>query len=74
MSRWRLHKVVFSALKWNILAPVLARLALIAFTICQSVLLDSFLRYLAQPEGPNSQNHGYGFMAAYAIVYLGIGV
>lgn len=70
-----LYKAVFLALKWQIMAPIPAGISLVAFTICQPILLDKFLQYLTEsPQAPNSANHGYGFMAAYAIVYVGIAV
>lgn len=74
MGNFKLYKVVYSSMKWQLLSPIPARLTLIGFTILQPLLLNSFLSYLEEPEAPNSANHGYGFMVAYAVVYSGIAV
>ncbi|KAL3427034.1 hypothetical protein PVAG01_00542 [Phlyctema vagabunda] len=60
------------SLKWQLLAPVPGRLALLAFTICQPLLLHTFINYLREPESPNRANVGYGMIVAYAVVYSGI--
>ena len=60
--------------KWELLAPVFPRLVLIAFTMCQPLLLNRFINYLSGTQGSESANIGYGLVAAYGVVYLGLAV
>lgn len=62
----------FTALKWAILSPVLARLILIAFTISQPMMLRTLLDHLQKPEAETSKRVGHGLIGAYALVYLGL--
>lgn len=64
--------MVISALKWQILAPILPKLAQIAFTLCQPLLLRRLLKYLADDE--QNPNIGYCLIGAYGVVYVGIAV
>lgn len=71
----RKHKLIRACavtLRWAIAGVVLPRLCLLAFTICQPLLLDRFLNFLQDEE--QSVNIGYGLVGAYAIVYIGIAV
>jgi hypothetical protein len=71
------HRLLFetaSAIKWQLSAPIIPRVVLIAFSFCQPLLLNRFISYLAEPEGPESANIGYGLTATYGIVYLGLAV
>ncbi|RYO90243.1 hypothetical protein DL762_002765 [Monosporascus cannonballus] len=65
--------VLVRTLKWPLLAPVAPRLAQGAFTICQPLLLRSFLLYL---EGERNFVGGTGpaFIGAYALVYFGLAI
>jgi ATP-binding cassette subfamily C (CFTR/MRP) protein 1 len=56
------------------MAPIFPRIVLIAFTLCQPLLLNSFIGYLQRPNEPDSENIGYGLIAAYGIVYFGLAV
>ncbi|KAF9878386.1 hypothetical protein CkaCkLH20_03878 [Colletotrichum karsti] len=68
-----LASVILRTLRWSILAPVIPRLAQVAFTLCQPLLLREFLRYLAgDPTFVGST--GYGFIITYGLVYLGIAI
>ncbi|KAJ3959309.1 hypothetical protein N0V92_004092 [Colletotrichum tropicale] len=69
----RLPLVLLRALRWAIVAPVLPRLAQVAFTLCQPLLLREFLRYLAG-EATFVGNTGYAFIITYGLVYLGIAI
>ncbi|KAF4878441.1 ABC transporter atnG [Colletotrichum siamense] len=69
----RLPLVLPRALRWAIVAPVLPRLAQVAFTLCQPLLLREFLRYLAG-EATFVGNTGYAFIITYGLVYLGIAI
>jgi ATP-binding cassette subfamily C (CFTR/MRP) protein 1 len=53
---------------------VFPRLVLIVFTMCQPLLLNRFVNYLSEPNGPENTNIGYGLIAAYGFVYLGLAV
>lgn len=55
-------------------SAVPARIALVAFTVCQPLLLNEFLSYLGTPESPNSTEYGIGLVLAYGIVYLGMAI
>jgi Na+/proline symporter len=71
------HRLLFETaktFKWELLAPVFPRLVLIVFTMCQPLLLNRFISYLSEPKGPESANVGYGLIAAYGVVYLGLAV
>ncbi|KAJ0346519.1 hypothetical protein COL154_008012 [Colletotrichum chrysophilum] len=65
--------VLVKALRWSIMAPVMPRLAQVAFTLCQPLLLRKFLRYLAG-EATFVGNTGYAFIITYGLVYLGIAI
>jgi hypothetical protein len=65
-------KVVSKSTKWVLLAPVIPRIALLAFTFCQPLLLRRFLQFLQ--DGDEKVNVGYGMIAAYALVYFGMSV
>ncbi|TQV93497.1 ABC multidrug transporter [Cordyceps javanica] len=60
--------------KWQILAAMPARLAYSAFTIAQPFLVQRVLDYVAAPPAESDKNTGYGLIAAYALVYIGIAI
>jgi ATP-binding cassette subfamily C (CFTR/MRP) protein 1 len=60
-------------LKWPLIGVMPLRIALLAFTFCQPLLLQSLLSYLGQ-SGPTSPNVGHGLISAYVFVYLGMAV
>ena len=62
------------ALKWEFIAPIIPRLILIAFTICQPLMVRRFLDYLLDPHEMDNQNVGYGMIGAYFVVYSGMAV
>ncbi len=70
--RHRLVLVCFDTLKWPLLAVVVPRLFLLAFTICQPLVLVRFLVFLQDPS--ESVDVGYGLIMAYGFVYVGISV
>ncbi|KAF5699076.1 major facilitator family transporter-associated [Fusarium globosum] len=59
-----------TTLRWSIIAVILPRLALLAFTICQPLILNRLLVFLNDTS--QSINIGYGIIAAYGLVYSGI--
>lgn len=71
-SKHRLLWCCMSTLRWSIAIVVLPRLVLLAFTICQPLVLTRFLEFLEDAAQPNTI--GYALVAAYGIVYFGIAV
>ncbi|KAG9238182.1 ABC multidrug transporter [Amylocarpus encephaloides] len=63
---------LFHSLRWHALTPAVPRLAMIGFTYCQPLLISRVLNYQKQPETSDSNNIGYGLIAAYGIVYIGL--
>ncbi|KAK2001812.1 multidrug resistance-like protein [Colletotrichum falcatum] len=70
--RYRLIGVCIGTLKWQLLAVVLPRVFLLAFTICQPLVLNRFLEFLQNPS--EDLGYGYGLIGAYGLVYLGISI
>ncbi|KAF4969630.1 hypothetical protein FSARC_3209 [Fusarium sarcochroum] len=69
------YRLIFSCintLRWSIIAVILPRLALLAFTICQPLILNRLLVFL--DDASQSINIGYGLIAAYGLVYSGIAI
>ncbi|KAG9646246.1 P-loop containing nucleoside triphosphate hydrolase protein, partial [Aureobasidium melanogenum] len=66
-----LKRVLFSLLKWPILVPIIPRLALLALTFCQPLLLRRLLDYLKHSD-VEDKNIGYGLIGAYFVVYIGL--
>ncbi|KAL9610623.1 MAG: hypothetical protein Q9167_004697 [Letrouitia subvulpina] len=72
--RNKLLFAVVNALKWEMVTPILSRLILIAFTICQPLMVRRFLDYLLDPDEIEDQNVGYGMIGAYFVVYFGMAI
>ncbi|KAF2257693.1 P-loop containing nucleoside triphosphate hydrolase protein [Lojkania enalia] len=68
----RLTRIIFQLLKWPLLLPVLPRIALLGFTICQPLMVSRLLGFLQNKT--ESVNNGYGLIGAYAVVYFGMSV
>ncbi|KAF5673240.1 multidrug resistance-associated 1 [Fusarium denticulatum] len=68
--KYRLISCCVMTLRWSIIAVVFPRLALLAFTICQPLILNRLLAFL--DDASQSINIGYGIIAAYGLVYSGI--
>ncbi|KAM0298499.1 hypothetical protein ACHAPM_008569 [Fusarium culmorum] len=69
----RKHRLIvccITTLQWPITAVIVPRLALLAFTICQPLILNRLLVFLGDTSQPI--NIGYGLIAAYGLVYTGI--
>ncbi len=69
---WHLTRAVASALKFELLIPIPAKLAAIAFTFCQPLLMQRLLDFLQGSEDESTKNLDYGLVGAYLLVYLGI--
>lgn len=54
-----------------ILTPVAPRIAYLAFSLCQPLLIESLLKYLDNTDD-RSPNVGYGLIGATAIIYFGL--
>ena len=65
---------LFAARGWLLMSPILPRLAYTAFIYAQPFLVQRATEYMSEPSGPNTYKIGGGLIAAYVIVYLGIGV
>jgi ATP-binding cassette subfamily C (CFTR/MRP) protein 1 len=65
---------LFKTLRWEFLAPILPRLALIGLTLAQPLLINRVIDFLGQNQTTESHNIGYGLIGAYIILYVGIGV
>lgn len=71
-GKYRLIVICAKTLMRPILSAIPPRLILVAFTICQPLLLNRFLLYL---EGVDEDlNIGYGLVAAYGLVYVGMAI
>jgi ATP-binding cassette subfamily C (CFTR/MRP) protein 1 len=68
----RLVQICLKTLAWQLLSAVLARLFLLFFVLCQPLVLHQLLIFLENTTA-NSRK-GYGLMAAYGLIYLGIAV
>jgi hypothetical protein len=68
----RLVRACVDTLKWSLLAVVVPRLFLLAFTICQPLVLVRFLVFLQDPS--EDVDVGYALILAYGAVYVGISV
>ncbi|KAM0524595.1 hypothetical protein ACHAPE_000693 [Trichoderma viride] len=67
------HRLVFcciATLRSALFSVIVPRLALLAFTICQPLVLTRFLGFLNDES--QSVNVGYGLVGAYGLVYIGI--
>ncbi|KAM0247924.1 hypothetical protein ACHAP5_003708 [Fusarium lateritium] len=69
-SKQRLIVCCINTLRWSLMAVILPRLALLAFTICQPLILNRLLVFLDDASQPIQI--GYGLIAAYGLVYSGI--
>jgi ATP-binding cassette, subfamily C (CFTR/MRP), member 1 len=69
-----LSKVLLSVYKWPFLAAIVPRLCLSGLTYAQPFLVERVILFISEPDTPTTKSIGYGLIAAYAIVYVGIGV
>ncbi|KAK4168151.1 ABC transporter [Cladorrhinum sp. PSN259] len=72
--RRSLKKALFKLLWWPILIPIVPRLALLAFTMCQPLMVQRLLNYLSDPAPLGDRNIGYGLVGAAIIIYFGMAV
>ncbi|KAJ5554453.1 hypothetical protein N7513_004412 [Penicillium frequentans] len=67
-----LTKALARTLAVPILLPVVPRIAMLGFTICQPFLIQTILDYLEEPSNSLTVNKGYGLIGATVLVYTGI--
>ncbi|ERT02739.1 hypothetical protein HMPREF1624_01041 [Sporothrix schenckii ATCC 58251] len=75
VSTNRLIVLTFSSLGNLLAGPIIARLAVTAFSFTQPFLAKAALTYLqseTDPNQPASRNYGYGLIGATALTYVGI--
>ncbi|PSN69168.1 P-loop containing nucleoside triphosphate hydrolase protein [Corynespora cassiicola Philippines] len=62
----------FVALKGSIMAPIVPRLATAGFRYSQPFLFEAIISFLGQKASVRNPNHGYGLIAATALIYIGL--
>ncbi|PWY75050.1 ABC transporter [Aspergillus heteromorphus CBS 117.55] len=67
-----LAKAVVRTLAIPFLLPVAPRLALVGFTLCQSFLIETILKWLTDPDTDLTIKKGYGLIGATGLVYAGM--
>lgn len=65
---------IFAVRKWLILSAIPSRLAYTGFIFAQPFLITRATEWLAEPLNNNTYKVGGGLIAAYVIVYVGLGV
>lgn len=74
MESHSLFVTTLKKFKWPVLAVVPPRLCLIGFNFCQPFLINRSVTYSQEPKTNQTNNIGYGLIAAYVIVFVGIAV
>jgi ABC-type multidrug transport system fused ATPase/permease subunit len=69
-AKYRLILSCLKVLKGTLLWIVIPRLLVLAFTICQPLVLSRFLTFLQNPS--ESLSVAYGLIGAYGLLYMGI--
>lgn len=70
--KYALVGVLMRTLTVPLLLPVVPRLCMLGFTLCQPLLLERLTDYLSEPE--LDTNIGYGFTGAAFFIYSGIAI
>lgn len=69
-----LAKVVVLSFKWPFLGTVLPRICVVALKLAQPFLIRDAINFIDNTSMKSSNTTGYGLIAAYGLVYLGIAV
>lgn len=69
-----LNATLFKLLGLSLLVPVLPRLALLALTLCQPLMLQRLLAYLEDPVTRQDPKTGYALIGATVVIYVGMAV
>ncbi|KAK1700845.1 ABC transporter [Colletotrichum godetiae] len=64
----------FYAYRGTLVAGVITRLFLTAFTFCQPFLITATVSYMQTPKTPQSERYGQALVGAYVLTYLGLAV
>ncbi|KAK1622116.1 ABC transporter [Colletotrichum phormii] len=64
----------FYAYRGPLVAGVITRLFLTAFTFCQPFLITATLSYMQTTKTPQSERYGQALVGAYVLTYLGLAV
>lgn len=67
-----LARCIFWFSKRDIVVTVISRLALLTFTLLQPLAMNTLLTWLDKTNTPHNMDYGYGLIAAYGLIYLGI--
>ncbi|CAH0048134.1 unnamed protein product [Clonostachys solani] len=74
-SNWkgktRLLVALWRAMKWELLAPVIPRLAKLGFGLCQPFLIQAVGHFLSNPKTSEWAPEGRALVGATAVIYLG---
>ncbi|KAK5657870.1 hypothetical protein OQA88_2418 [Cercophora sp. LCS_1] len=65
---------IWATRRWLVLSAIPPRLAYTGFLFAQPFLIHKATNWLAAPLDTNTYRSGAGLVAAYAIVYIGLGV
>jgi ATP-binding cassette, subfamily C (CFTR/MRP), member 1 len=71
-GKMRLLAALARVMKWQLLAPIPARVAAIAFVFCQPLLIREVQGYLSTPQTPETARQGNGLIGATVLIYLGM--
>jgi len=69
-----LNRALIKLLGVPLLVPVLPRLALLALTLCQPLMLQRLLAYLEDPVARQDPKTGYALIGATVVIYVGMAV
>lgn len=67
-------KAVVLSFKWPFLGTVIPRICVVALKLAQPFLIQDAINFINNTTVASSNNTGYGLIAAYGLVYLGIAV
>jgi hypothetical protein len=74
-SNWkgktRLFVALWRAMKWELLAPVIPRLARLGFGLCQPFLIQAVGHFLSNPKTSEWAREGRALVGATGVIYLG---
>jgi ATP-binding cassette, subfamily C (CFTR/MRP), member 1 len=72
----RKHALAFVctwSLRWEVLVIFLPKICYVALNLSQTYLIQAVVLYTAESD-QNDWNNGYGLIAAFALVYVGLAV
>ncbi|KAL3421008.1 hypothetical protein PVAG01_07453 [Phlyctema vagabunda] len=73
-SKHTLARCICESFLGSLLAPLVPRILLTAFTYTQPFLVQAVTTFLAKDSESAPDNNGYGLIAAYGLVYSGIAI